>query len=85
MDAAGYELPVTNKTDFIYMGVGIVIGLLVGLIVVNVAGVPLTLGSGGGCLLAGLVFGRCFPGRDRDGRRRPGSRSPAHLRRRGRE
>jgi putative transport protein len=57
VDAAGYELPVTNKTDFIYMGVGIVLGLLVGLIVVDVGGVPLTLGSGGGCLLAGLVFG----------------------------
>jgi putative transport protein len=46
VDAAGYELPVTNKTDFIYMGVGIVIGLLLGLIVVDVGGVPLTLGSG---------------------------------------
>jgi putative transport protein len=57
VDAAGYELPITNKTDFIYMGVGIVLGLLVGLIVVDVGGVPLTLGSGGGCLLAGLVFG----------------------------
>ena len=57
VDAAGYELPVTNKTDFIYMGVGIVLGLLIGLIVVSVGGVPLTLGSGGGCLLAGLVFG----------------------------
>ncbi|AMM13204.1 MAG: aspartate-alanine antiporter [Pseudomonadota bacterium] len=57
VDAAGYELPVTNKTDFIYMGVGIVLGLLIGLIVVTVGGVPLTLGSGGGCLLAGLLFG----------------------------
>jgi putative transport protein len=57
VDAAGYELPATNKTDFIYMGVGIVLGLLIGLIVVDVAGVPLTLGSGGGCLLAGLLFG----------------------------
>lgn len=57
VDAAGYELPKTDKTDFIYMGVGIVIGLLLGLIVVDVGGVPLTLGSGGGCLLAGLVFG----------------------------
>lgn len=57
VDAAGYELPKTDKTDFIYMGVGIVIGLLLGLIVVTVGGVPLTLGSGGGCLLAGLVFG----------------------------
>ncbi|MBN3763177.1 aspartate-alanine antiporter [Burkholderia sp. Ac-20365] len=55
--ATGYELPYSIKTDFIYMGVGMVIGLLIGLIVVNVGGVPLTLGSGGGCLLAGLVFG----------------------------
>jgi putative transport protein len=54
---AGYELAYSNKTDFIYMGVGLVLGLLIGLIVVNVAGIPLTLGSGGGCLLAGLVFG----------------------------
>jgi putative transport protein len=55
--AAGYELPYSIKTDFIYMGVGIVLGLLIGLVVVNVAGVPLTLGSGGGCLLTGLLFG----------------------------
>ncbi|BAN22310.1 aspartate-alanine antiporter [Caballeronia insecticola] len=57
VDAAGYELPYTDKTDFIYMGVGIVLGLLIGLVVVNVGGIPLTLGSGGGCLLAGLLFG----------------------------
>jgi putative transport protein len=57
VDAAGYELPYSNKTDFIYMGVGLVLGLLIGLIVINVAGIPLTLGSGGGCLLAGLLFG----------------------------
>ncbi|SAK74061.1 Aspartate/alanine antiporter [Caballeronia fortuita] len=57
VDAAGYELPYTDKTDFIYMGVGIVLGLLIGLIVVDIGGVPLTLGSGGGCLLAGLLFG----------------------------
>ncbi|VXB61761.1 conserved membrane hypothetical protein [Burkholderia sp. 8Y] len=57
VDAAGYELPYSNKTDFIYMGVGIVIGLLIGLVVVRVGGIPITLGSGGGCLLAGLVFG----------------------------
>jgi len=57
VDAAGYELPYTNKTDFIYMGVGIVLGLLIGLLVVDIGGIPLTLGSGGGCLLAGLLFG----------------------------
>jgi aspartate-alanine antiporter len=57
VDTAGYELPYSIKTDFIYMGVGLVLGLLIGLIVVDVGGVPLTLGSGGGCLLAGLLFG----------------------------
>jgi putative transport protein len=57
VEAAGYELPYSNKTDFIYMGVGLVLGLLIGLIVINVGGIPLTLGSGGGCLLAGLLFG----------------------------
>ncbi|ALL64253.1 putative transport protein [Paraburkholderia caribensis MBA4] len=57
VEATGYELPYSIKTDFIYMGVGMVVGLLIGLIVVNIGGVPLTLGSGGGCLLAGLVFG----------------------------
>jgi putative transport protein len=57
VEAAGYELPYSIKTDFIYMGVGLVLGLLIGLIVINVGGVPLTLGSGGGCLLAGLLFG----------------------------
>jgi aspartate-alanine antiporter len=56
-DAAGYELPYSNKTDFIYMGVGLVIGLAIGLVVVRVGGIPITLGSGGGCLLAGLLFG----------------------------
>jgi putative transport protein len=57
VDAAGYELPYSNKTDFIYMGVGLVLGLLIGLVVLDVGGIPLTLGSGGGCLLAGLLFG----------------------------
>ncbi len=57
VQAAGYEMVYSNKTDFIYMGVGIVLGLLIGLVVWNVGGIPLTLGSGGGCLLAGLLFG----------------------------
>jgi putative transport protein len=57
VEAAGYEMPHSNKTDFIYMGIGIVVGLLIGLLVERIDGIPLTLGSGGGCLLAGLVFG----------------------------
>ncbi|MGV1793308.1 aspartate-alanine antiporter [Rhizobium lusitanum] len=47
----------SDKTDFVFHGLGIVIGLLVGLLVLRIGSIPLTLGSGGGALLAGLVFG----------------------------
>ncbi|MCD8351934.1 MAG: aspartate-alanine antiporter [Planctomycetaceae bacterium] len=53
----GHLAVYSSKTDFVYMGLGMVVGLLIGLIVVRVAGLPLTLGSGGGALLSGLVFG----------------------------
>ncbi|WP_219212102.1 aspartate-alanine antiporter [Variovorax boronicumulans] len=45
------------KTDFVYLGAGLVVGLLVGLLSVKLGSIPLTLGSGGGALLAGLLFG----------------------------
>lgn len=54
---AGYPVAADNKTDFVYMGLGIVVGLLIGLLVANVGGIPLTLGAGGGALLSGLLFG----------------------------
>ncbi|AKM31668.1 aspartate-alanine antiporter [Pandoraea faecigallinarum] len=54
---AGYPVAYSVKTDYVYMGIGIVVGLLIGYVVVKVGGIPLTLGSGGGALLAGLVFG----------------------------
>lgn len=47
----------SDKTDLLYCGMGIVCGTLLGLLSVKVAGVPVTLGSGGGVLIAGLVFG----------------------------
>ena len=47
----------SDKTDLLYCGFGIVVGTLVGLLSVRVAGVPVTLGAGGGVLVAGLVFG----------------------------
>ena len=47
----------SDKTDFVFHGLGIVLGLLVGLLVLRVGSIPLTLGSGGGALLAGLAFG----------------------------
>jgi uncharacterized transporter YbjL len=39
------------------VGIGCVAGTFVGLIMVPVAGIPLTLGIGGGVLVAGLVAG----------------------------
>jgi len=47
----------STKTDFVYLGAGLVVGLLVGLLSVKIGAIPLTLGSGGGALLSGLVFG----------------------------
>lgn len=45
------------KTDLVFHGCGLVLGLLMGLVVVRLGSVPLTLGSGGGALLSGLLFG----------------------------
>ncbi|MFF5895445.1 aspartate-alanine antiporter [Streptomyces argenteolus] len=46
-----------DSTDFIYLGFGIVAGSLLGQIVIQAGDVPLSLGTGGGCLVSGLVFG----------------------------
>lgn len=53
----GYVIIPSDKTDFVYLSIGIIVGLLIGLISVTVGGVPITMGSGGGALLAGLIFG----------------------------
>ncbi len=45
------------KTDFVYLGAGLVVGLLIGMLSAKLGDIPLTLGSGGGALLAGLLFG----------------------------
>lgn len=47
----------SDKTDFVFHGLGLVFGLLIGLAVVRIGSIPLTLGSGGGALLSGLLFG----------------------------
>lgn len=50
----------SNATDFVYLGAGLVVGVLIGALSVPVAGVSLSLGSAG-ALLSGLAFGwmRC--------------------------
>lgn len=46
-----------NATDYIYLGLGIVVGSLIGALSVHLGDVPLSLGTGGGCLVSGLIFG----------------------------
>jgi putative transport protein len=53
----GYELVPTQKTDFVYLGLGVLIGMALGRLSGTIGGVSLALGTGGGCLLSGLLFG----------------------------
>ncbi|WP_395575626.1 aspartate-alanine antiporter [Streptomyces sp. BK79] len=46
-----------DTTDFVYLGAGITAGSLLGQVVVTFGDVPLSLGTGGGCLVSGLLFG----------------------------
>lgn len=46
-----------SATDMIFVGTGIFIGGLVGLLSVTIAGLPITLTASGGALIMGLVFG----------------------------
>lgn len=53
----GYKISAAAVTDFIFFGIGMTIGILIGMIEFRVWGVPVSIGSGGGCLLSGLLFG----------------------------
>jgi putative transport protein len=53
----GYADRITEKTDMLFMGLGIVIGALVGALTIHIGGVPLSLSTSGGALIAGLVCG----------------------------
>ncbi|WP_218511834.1 aspartate-alanine antiporter [Variovorax sp. dw_308] len=55
--AVGEVIVQSAKTDFVYLGAGVLVGLLIGLVSLRLGGIPLTLGSGGGALLSGLLFG----------------------------
>ncbi|MFA4981450.1 MAG: aspartate-alanine antiporter [Candidatus Omnitrophota bacterium] len=53
----GYAERPTTVTDLVTVAVGCILGTLLGLIVVPVCGIPVTLGTGGGVLVAGLLCG----------------------------
>ena len=53
----GYPDPATNETDIVYLSTGILIGAVIGTLTLHIKGIPLSLSSSGGALIAGLVFG----------------------------
>ena len=55
--AVGYIERPSSESDVVFLGLGIVVGGLVGLLTINIAGLPITLTTSGGALIMGLVFG----------------------------
>ncbi|MBC7586093.1 MAG: aspartate-alanine antiporter [Tardiphaga sp.] len=53
----GYKITAAAVTDFIFFGIGMLIGIALGMIQFKIWGIPISIGSGGGCLLSGLMFG----------------------------
>jgi putative transport protein len=53
----GYMERPSSETDMIFVGLGIVLGGLVGLLSVTIGGLPMSLTASGGALVMGLVFG----------------------------
>ncbi|EOX4943955.1 aspartate-alanine antiporter [Vibrio alginolyticus] len=53
----GQRMGSANVTDLVVLGMGMVVGLLIGLISFKIAGIPVTIGSGAGCLISGLIVG----------------------------
>ncbi|MGD0433633.1 MAG: aspartate:alanine antiporter, partial [Acetobacteraceae bacterium] len=51
------KITAAAATDFIFFGIGMVVGILIGMVSFKIWGVPISIGSGGGCLLSGLLFG----------------------------
>jgi len=53
----GYTVDQDLAVDYVYLGFGVLAGILIGMITVEIAGAPVALHTGGGCLISGLLFG----------------------------
>ncbi|QIE56727.1 aspartate-alanine antiporter [Pikeienuella piscinae] len=53
----GYAVDQGIAVDYVYLGLGVIVGILIGMVTVPIAGAPVALHTGGGCLLSGLLFG----------------------------
>lgn len=55
--AIGYADRPRKSTDLVFVGLGIFIGALIGAITIHLGGIPVSLSTSGGALIAGLIFG----------------------------
>ena len=53
----GYADKPTTASDMVFIGIGIAIGALIGAITIHLGGIPVSLSTSGGALIAGLVMG----------------------------
>jgi aspartate-alanine antiporter len=53
----GQAIRSSDRTDIAFLGIGLAVGWLVGLLAFKIGSIPLTLGGGGGALIAGLICG----------------------------
>ncbi|MCB1827878.1 MAG: hypothetical protein KDH94_05555, partial [Coxiellaceae bacterium] len=53
----GRTISAAKVTDFVSFGIGMALGILIGMITIHIHGVSISIGSGGGCLFSGLLFG----------------------------
>lgn len=53
----GYADKPTTASDMVFVGIGIAIGALIGAITFRIGGIPVSLSTSGGALIAGLVMG----------------------------
>ncbi|MDE5586597.1 MAG: aspartate-alanine antiporter, partial [Muribaculaceae bacterium] len=53
----GYADPRTLATDFVFVGLGILLGGLLGALAIKIGAVSVSLGASGGALVSGLVLG----------------------------
>lgn len=53
----GYADRPSNKTDMVFVGLGIFIGTIFGALTLKIGNIPISLSTSGGALIAGLFFG----------------------------
>lgn len=53
----GYADKPTTASDMVFVGLGITIGALIGAIALHIGGIPISLSTSGGALIAGLILG----------------------------